>query len=418
MKKIILLVLAAVSLQLGAQDLAHYKKIVKELSSTKYQGRGYAEDGANKAGRWIAEEFGKINVDEVTCQPFKLDINTFPGKMKVSVDGRKLVPGQDFTVREFNPSIKGEFKLYYVDTLNYNPDKIFADLSSPEYEGAFVVCDFMFTYKHPADFKKLMSKKDCSNSGMVYTWEAPLKFYKAYGETVKEKPVIWVAPDFPTDAKTIKVNMENDFLKDYECFNVIAKVEGNRHDSCYVFTAHYDHLGKLGKKTFYPGAHDNASGTATIITLASHYAKNRPDYDMYFIAFSGEDANLRGSEWYAEHPIVPLDQIKYLFNLDMIADNNPAQYCEVSNEGMKYYPLFERINAEKGYFKELDRNELDGNSDHYPFALRNVPCIFFMNEGGDAFKYYHTIYDTWENSIFSNYEPTFSLIIDFISRLQ
>ena len=107
MKKIILLVFAALSLQLGAQDLAHYKKIVKELSSTKYQGRGYAEDGANKAGRWIAEEFGKINVDEVTCQPFKLDINTFPGKMKVSVDGRKLVPGQDFTVREFNPSIKG-----------------------------------------------------------------------------------------------------------------------------------------------------------------------------------------------------------------------------------------------------------------------------------------------------------------------
>ena len=415
MKRIILSVLAAVSLQLGAQDLAHYNKIVKELSSAKYQGRGYAEDGANKAGRWIAKEFERIGADEVTCQPFKLDINTFPGKMKVSVDGRKLIPGQDFTVREFNPSIKGEFKLYHIDTLNYNPDKIFADLASPDYEGAFVVCDFMFTYKHQADFRKLTSKEHCSNSGMVYTWEAPLKFYKAYGETVREKPIIWAAPDFPTDAKTIKVDMENEFLKDYECFNVIAKVEGARHDSCYVFTAHYDHLGKLGKKTFYPGAHDNASGTAVIMTLAAHYVKNKPEYDMYFIAFSGEDANLRGSEWYAEHPLAPLSQIKYLFNLDMIADNNPAQYCEVSNEGMRLYPLFEKINAEKGYFKELDRNELDGNSDHYPFALRNVPCIFFMNEGGDAFKYYHTIYDTWENFIISNYEPTFSLIIDFIN---
>ena len=103
--------LAAVSLQLGAQDLAHYKNIVKELSSAKYQGRGYAEDGANKAGRWIAKEFERIGADEVTCQPFKLDINTFPGKMKVYVDGKKLIPGQDFTVREFNPSIKGEFKL-------------------------------------------------------------------------------------------------------------------------------------------------------------------------------------------------------------------------------------------------------------------------------------------------------------------
>ena len=416
MKRLLLLVLAVIAVQLSAQDLVHYKKIVKELSSAKYQGRGYAEDGANKAGKWIAKEFAKIGADEVVCQPFKLDINTFPGKMKVSIDGKKQIPGVDFTIREFNPSIKGEFKLYYIDMLNYNPEKMFADLATPQYEGAFVVCDFMFTYKHRADFKKLQSKKECSNAGMVYTWEAPLKFYKAYGETVKEKPVIWVTPDFPKDAKTIKVDMENEFLKDYECFNVIAKVEGKRHDSCYVFTAHYDHLGKLGKKTFYPGAHDNASGTAAIITFAAHYAQHQPEYDMYFIAFSGEDANLRGSEWYAEHPVVPLKQIKYLFNLDMIGDNNPVQYCEVSNEGMPGFALFEKINAEKGYFKALGRSELAENSDHYPFAKRNVPCIFFMNEHGDAFKYYHTVHDTWENAIFTNYEPTFKLIKDFIGE--
>ena len=309
MKKLFLLTLAALSLQLGAQDLAHYKKIVKELSSAKYQGRGYAEDGANKAGKWIAEEFEKVGADEVTCQPFKLDINTFPGKMKVSVDGKKLIPGQDFTLREFNPGIKGEFKLCYVDTLNYNPDKIFADLATPEYEGAFVVCDFMFTYKHSADFRKLTSKKDCTNSGMVYTWEAPLKFYKAYGETVREKPIIWVAPDFPTDAKTIKVDIENEFLKDYECFNVIAKVEGERHDSCYVFTAHYDHLGKLGKKTYYPGAHDNASGVAAVLDLAKYFSQNNPKYSVVFLFFCGEETGLIGSHYFTENPLIPLKKI-------------------------------------------------------------------------------------------------------------
>ena len=409
--------MAVVTVQLGAQDLAHYKKIVKELSSAKYQGRGYAEDGANKAGKWIAKEFARVGADEVTCQPFALNINTFPGKMEFSVDGKKQTPGVDFTLREFNPSIKGEFKLYYVDMENYNAEKMFADLATPEYEGALVVCDFMFTFQHGADFKRLMSN-ECSNSGMIYTWETPLKFYKAYGEVVREKPIIWVRPDFPKDAKSAKLNIENKFLSEYECFNVIAKVEGKRHDACYVFTAHYDHLGKLGKKTYYPGAHDNASGMAAIITLAAHYAKNTPEYDIYFIAFSGEDANLRGSEWYAEHPVVPLEQIKYLINLDMIGDNNKALYCEVSNEGMEAYSLFEEINAEKGYFETLDREELADNSDHYPFAVRNVPCIFFMNEDGDAFKYYHTVYDTFENGIFSNYEPTFKLIVDFIERLK
>ena len=416
MKKLFLLVLTALALQLNAQDLAHYKQIVKELSSAKYQGRGYAEDGANKAGRYLAKEFAKAGVDKVVCQPFKLNINTFPGKMEVSVDGKKYIPGVDFTLREFAPGIKGEFKLYYIDTLNYNPEKIFADLAKPENKDAFVVCDFMFTYKHSADFRRLQKKSECSNAGMIYTWESPLKFYKAYGEKVSEKPIMWVAPDFPTDAKMIKLNIENEFLADYECFNVIAKVEGKRHDQCYVFTAHYDHLGKLGKKTFFPGAHDNASGTAAIVTLAAHYAKNKPEYDMYFIAFSGEDANLRGSEWYAKNPLAPLSQIKYLFNLDMIGDNNPVQYCEVSNEGMKGFELMEKLNTENRYFKSLHRGELAANSDHYPFAERNVPCIFLENEGGDAFKYYHTIYDTWKSAIFDSYEPTFKLIVDFIER--
>ena len=416
MKKLFLLLLTVVTVQLNAQDLALYKKVVKNLSSAKYQGRGYAEDGANKAGKYLAKEFARAGADEVICQPFTLDINTFPGKMEVEVDGKKYIPGADFTLREFAPGIKGEYKLYHIDTANYNAEKIFADLALPENKDAFVVCDFMFTYKHSADFKRMQSKSECANAGFIYTWEKPLKFYKAYGEKVSEKPILWVAPDFPTSAKQIKLNIENEFLDDYECFNVIAKVEGKRHDKCYVFTAHYDHLGKLGKKTFYAGAHDNASGTAAIVTLAAHYAKNQPEYDMYFIAFSGEDANLRGSEFYANNPIVPLSQIKYLFNLDMIADNNPMQYCEVSNEGMKGFELMEKINGEKNYFKKLDRQELAGNSDHYPFAQRNVPCIFFMNEGGDAFKYYHTIYDTWKNALFDNYEPTVKLIMDFIEK--
>lgn len=403
------------SLQLGAQDLNHYKKVVKALSSAKYQGRGYAFDGANKAGKYLEKEFIKAGADEVTLQPFKLNINTFPGKMEFSVDGRKLTPGADFTVREFAPGIKGEFGLYYIDHNNYNAEKIFADLARAENKGVFVVCDFMFTYKHGADFKRMQSN-EFDVAGMLYIWESPIKFYKAYGERVAEKPIIWATPDFPAAAKSIKLNIENRFLEDYECFNVIAKVEGKRHDKCYVFTAHYDHLGNLGKKVFYAGAHDNASGTAAIVTLAAHYAKHKPEYDIYFIAFSGEDAYLRGSEWYAAHPIVPLEQIRYLFNLDMIGDNNPVQYCEVSDEGMRGYELFEKINSEKGYFKSLNRAPLAGNSDHYPFAQRGVPCIFLENEGGDAFKYYHTIYDTWQNAIFDSYEPLFKMVTEFIER--
>ena len=417
-RALVLLLLAVAAVQVDAQDLAQYKKVVKELSSSKYQGRGYARDGANKAGKYLEKQFREAGVDAVARQHFTLDINTFPGKMKLSVDGRKMVAGMDFTIREYSPGAHGTYKLYHIDTLNYNSEKIFRDLALPENKDAFVVCDFWFTYKHREDFQKLQSAGGAPNAGLVLTWdEEPLKFYKAYGEKVIDKPVIWLlSKQIPRSSKSITVDIDNEFLKDYQCFNVIASVEGVSHDSCYVFTAHYDHLGNLGRKVFYPGANDNASGTATIVTLAAHYAKTKPKFDMLFIAFSGEDANLRGSEYYAQHPVLPMNRIKFLINVDMIGDNNPVQYCETSDQGQRAYELFERINAQKHYFKSLNHGKLAANSDHYPFAKRGIPCIFLENQQGDAFPFYHTPMDSWNNAVFDSYEPVFKLITDFIEQ--
>ena len=416
MKKLFIILLAFFAIQLNAQDMAHYKKVVKELSSSKYQGRGYAKDGANKAGKYLAKEFAKEGVDRVVCQYFKLDINTFSGKMQLWADGKKMAPGVDYSMREYSPGVHGEFPVYHVDTANYDPEKMFADLAKPEYANCLVACEFWFAYRHGKDFSRLQKAGECTNAGLIQTFSSPIKFFKAYGHRVVDKPIIWMTPEAVEGIKTVKADIDNKFLKDYECFNVIAKVEGQKHDSCYVFTAHYDHLGNLGKKVYYAGANDNASGTAAIVTLAEYYVENRPEYDMYFIAFSGEDANLRGSEYYAKNPIVPLEQIKYLFNLDMIGDNNPMQYCEVSDEGMRGYKLFEQINNEQHYFDSLNRGELAGNSDHYPFAVRHVPCIFLENQEGDAFPFYHTIYDTYETVRFDSYEPVFKLVRDFVER--
>ena len=397
-----------------AQDLPRYKKIVKQLSSAKYQGRGYARDGVRKAGKYIARAFEKSGVDEVTLQPFTLDINTFNGAMEMWADGKKLQPGIDFSMREYSPGVQGTFPVYHVDTLNFDEEKMFADLARPENANCFVCCEFWFTYRHRAAFSKLQKKDGCTNAGLLYEWTSPIKFYKAYGEKVVDKPIIWVTPEAIAGVSSVKVNVDNTFLKGYETENVIAKVEGRRHDGCYVFTAHYDHLGNLGKKVFYPGANDNASGTAAIIMLAKHYAQHQPEYDMYFLAFSGEDANLRGSTWFAEHPVVPLEQIRYLFNLDMIGDDNPVQYCEVSEAGMAKYPVFEQVNREQHLFESLNRGDLAANSDHYPFAVRGVPCIFLENQEGSAFPFYHTPNDNMKTIRFDSYVPVFKLVTGFI----
>ena len=417
MKKIlILLFLSFAFVQLPAQDLAHYKRVVKELSSARYQGRGYARGGANKAGHYLEKEYRKAGADEVTLQPFTIDINTFNGKMEMWADGRRLRPGVDFSMREYSPGVKGEFPVYHVDTLNYNADRMFEDLARPEYAHCLVACDFWFAYRHSEDFSRLQKAGACTNAGLIQTWTSPIKFYKAYGHRVADKPIIWVTPEAIQDVKSVKLNVENEFLKGYGLFNVVAKVEGERHDSCYVFTAHYDHLGNLGKKVYYAGANDNASGTATLVTLAAYYASHRPAYDMYFLSVSGEDANLRGSEFFVKYPLFPLSRIKYPFNIDMIGDNNPVQYCEVSDEGMRGFALIEQINGQQHYFQALNRGALAANSDHYPFARQHVPCIFLENENGDAFPFYHTIYDNWQHAVFDSYEPVFRLVRDFIEQ--
>ena len=238
-KGLLSIILLALSvMQVPAQELQHFKRVVKELSSARYQGRGYARNGANKAGKYLEKEFWKAGVDEVTLQPFTIDINTFCGKMKMSADGRKLRAGVDFSMREYSPGVRGEFPVYHVDTLNFDPDRLFEDLEKPENANCLVCCEFWFTYNHRDVFSRLQKAGECANAGLLYTWTAPIKFYKAYGEKVVDKPIIWVGPSFPKDAKSVKVDIDNLFLDDYECFNVIAKVEGARHDSCYVFTAH------------------------------------------------------------------------------------------------------------------------------------------------------------------------------------
>ena len=70
----------------------------------------------------------------------------------------------------------------------------------------------------------------------------------------------------------------------------------------------------------------------------------------------------------------------------------------------------------KQIVKALNRGKLAANSDHYPFASRHVPCIFLENQEGDAFKYYHTIYDTYENAVFDSYDPVFKIVRDFVEQ--
>ncbi|MBR6076736.1 MAG: M28 family peptidase [Paludibacteraceae bacterium] len=413
-RAVLAIILAATTtMSLKAQNQKHYEEIIGKLASPAFQGRGYAYDGVRKAAKYVAKEYLKAGVDNVISQPFTINVNTFPGDMQMSVDGKQLKAGSDFTLREFSCGVKGKYKLYYIDTLNYSFDRVKADLAKTENKNAMVVSYFAFRQNHRNDFNKLEKEL---GKGVIYIWDTPLKYYKAYSASVSAKPIIWVASSFPKDAKDVEFSIDNKFFENYETENVIAQIKGRSNDSCYVFVAHYDHLGNLGRDIYFPGANDNASGTSMIITLAEYYAKHRPDYDIYFISCSGEECGLRGSDYFCNNPLFDLSRIKYLINFDMVGDNNKSMNCEVSKTGMRGLNLLETINKRGQFFESFIKGELSANSDHYPFAQKGVPCILMINENGSTFPYYHTPEDNLQNADYSIYSRLFRLTTDFIEE--
>lgn len=400
-----------------SQDLKQYKKDIKVLSSKKMEGRGYCNDGMNKAARFLAKEFEKIGLEKVDgtyYQALSYDVNVFPGNAEVKIDGRKLKVGEEWVMREFSPGCHGTYDIYYIDTVNFDGKKLMDDIDAGLYDETFIVVDWDFYFSH---YRQLGGLTKGRQKGIICRWSTPLKFYKAYSDFLAPTVIVWVDSSFPNAAEKIEINVDNQFYKNYQVRNVVGMIRGTEcPDSTFVITAHYDHQGHLGAKQYYPGANDNASGTAMLLNLARYYMENKPEYSIVFIAFAGEEAGLRGSTFYSENPMLPLEKIKYLVNLDMIGDNGENLYVETNDSGEQGLRLFEEINAENQYFTSLQRGELASNSDHFPFTEKGVPALLMMFEEGDAFPYYHTYKDNVNTMSFNSFEKIFNMVTTFINR--
>lgn len=168
--------------------------------------------------------------------------------------------------------------------------------------------------------------------------------------------------------------------------NVIARLPGTTYpDEHFVYTAHWDHLGR-GKpdKTgddIYNGALDNAGGTAGLLSLARAFGKGpRPQRSILFIAMTLEESGLLGSEYYVSYPTVPLARMVGGFNMDAVNLIGPTGTMEVTSMGQSTLEdHLQRELAKQGRAMKDDPNSVVGfyyRSDHFPFAKRGVPFIF------------------------------------------
>jgi Zn-dependent M28 family amino/carboxypeptidase len=153
-----------------------------------------------------------------------------------------------------------------------------------------------------------------------------------------------------------------------------------------------DHVG-VGRPvrgdSIYNGADDDASGTSALLevaeALASMEPSMRPRRSIIFLAVSGEEKGLLGSEYYSDHPTVPLQSIVANVNMDMIGRNARDTIVVIGKNYSSLGPLVERIAAENRQLVGLSaaddrwpRERFFFRSDHFNFARKEIPAIFFF----------------------------------------
>ncbi len=182
--------------------------------------------------------------------------------------------------------------------------------------------------------------------------------------------------------------------------NVLAVIPGtDKKDEYVMITSHYDHLGTRGKDIYY-GADDDGSGTAAVMQLAEAFMKAKAEghgsrRTVVFMTFSGEEKGLLGSEFYSEHPTFPLIKTSADLNIDMIGRTDP----KVKTDSLNYLfiigddklstdlrkitdslnGLYSKMTLDRKYSNLNDVNRYYYRSDHYNFARKGVPVIFYFN---------------------------------------
>lgn len=400
----------------NAQDSSYAKEMIDSLCAPRYHGRGYVFQGDVKAASFIerqCKEKGLKSFGNSYAQSFTLGVNTFPGDMSVKFNGELLQTGVDYQVNPGSQKINGSYKVLYLKpNMVKNQEKILKPASKKKVQTRFVVIDEASENAIIEEFSKGINQNPLNAKGYVLLKDKKLTWWvsrRTYNTTILDVS----KEGLDKKIKTVDLAIDQEWISDYQSQNVVAFIPGQV-DSMIVFSAHFDHLGRMGKDTYIAGASDNASGSAMLLDLADYYGEHPPKYNTVFIWFAGEEAGLVGSKFFVEHPLFPLNKIKFLLNLDLMADAKKG--ITVVN-GSIFNDAFDRLNAineRESLLNQVKARGAAANSDHYPFYEKGVLSFFIYTEGD--YKHYHDVNDVPENIPLTNYSEVFQLITSFVKE--
>ncbi|HWF88343.1 MAG TPA: M20/M25/M40 family metallo-hydrolase [Pyrinomonadaceae bacterium] len=438
------------------------QKHVTYLASDKLEGRRTGSAGASEAAKYVAAEFERLGLQPADgTDSWKINVKsarylqTFPyiwqvelGKKNVlsigSGETLNLRVGEDWMPLGISPNQKLDltggvvFAGYGITSneLNYN-----------DYKGTYSKTQVAVIQKGTPDgdnphgrfttagelrFKVAAAQSAGVGALLIVSSEDDLKadalaklHYDNAG--LAGIPVAVISRQVAEKLANAKeVKLVTDVVRlDVPAYNVVGVIEGSdpvlKHEAI-VIGAHYDHLGRGGEGSLAPrsgeihhGADDNASGTAGVLELARIFSAQRSQLKrtLVFIGFSGEEEGLLGSNYYVNHPLVPLDKTVAMINMDMIGRmkdrklviggvGTAKEWREVvktSNDG------FELTLNEDGY----------GPSDHSQFYGKQIPVLFFWTGNHND---YHKPSDTSDKINYNDEAQVLKMVARIVRDLD
>jgi len=440
---------ADANLQPGLKSIspAEAYDIVKTLASPEFAGRLTGHPGYTAAAQWAARKFESWGLKPVSgkdryLQPYPSPY-TVIDKAEMAIllpDGSpdpakgqaykemKLVPEKDFLPLLYSASGDRTAEAVFAGWGISAPEIGYDDYAGLDVKGKFVVC-FRGTpardvkYQHYDEHRtRMTTARDKGALGIVYIYEdiasnpngdwldgftpamigekvmdAVLKEVNSTTADLKKSLTTFKRPiSFPLTAK-IRLAVESRHFPQAVGYNVVGYVEGSDpklRRECVVIGGHFDHTGAhMG--LLFPGADDNASGSATVMEAAKAFAATgrKPKRSVVFALFGGEELGLQGSNWFADHVPGPFDKVAGMINFDMTGEGDglwgaasaePAEFRKALEEGGKSVGILRGLGIIRGVGVR--------GSDFAPFYAKGIPSASLGSNG--PHQAYHQTGDT------------------------
>ncbi len=461
MRKLLVLFLSFVTVLAAAQGIdantaakaitaAGLKEHLSIIASAEMQGRETGTEGERKAAAYLTSQYKKFKLKPGNNGSYSLPFTLYQDKVLSStlkVNGEVYTLDKDYWVsassvpqkalntnaiifvgNDFNDKSTADVKGKLLVATESKERSIYKIMAAQKLGALGIIIIASSNPSSPSNLNGRLSLKPSTASNFV-----SMTVSKSIGSRLlggsKDYSDQELA-DVPKGVYTTTIDWTAEHSSsEIPSADVMAVLPSKEKTDEYMFvTSHYDHEG-IKNGVIYYGADDDGSGTASVVAIAQAFAEASkkgfsPKRNIVFMNVSGEEKGLLGSQYYSEHPVYPLEKTSVDLNIDMVGRIDPTyegdsmNYVYLIGEdklSSDLQPITDKVN--KNYNMELDRrfndpkdpNRFYYRSDHYNFAAKGVPVIFYFN---GTHADYHKPTDTVEKINFDLMEKRVRIIFE------